>query len=303
MLPQILHHARSLAVATLLAVASAPPEAFAGPLTSTAPGTDAGTPAPGTPSGASAPEPSCARGRRVQVKPQELKKKVRAATSGAELKALLEPLGMNTEWIQDECTKREQPSVVLDVFRARIMSADAQDFVLQARGRVCESVSLLDGVVLHPLEGKDTFCAIGMPFLPGVPDAYHRSITFGFENLTDPVRQVFRVESTREDPRNTYGELSYWEAQGGELRSIFSIESGEHMGFQNAASSVKVTARGSGFPRELHIQESSRSCGRFVDMPSGHTSYTSDCTEAVNEVRQCYQRASPGDSGRYGECP
>lgn len=302
MFPRTRPHARSLATVALLAAAVATPDSFAGPPTSAATGTDAGVPAPGSPSGPPAPEAGCARGRRVQVKPQELKKKVRAASSAAELKTLLAPLGMTTEWMKDECTKTEKPSVVLDVFRARIVSADAQDFVFQARGDVCASLQVLDGVVLHPLEGQDTFCAIPMPFLPRVPDNFHRSTTFGFENLTDPVRQVFKVESKREDSRNTYEELSYWEAQGGELRSIFFIESGEHMGFENAVSSVKVTVRGSGFPRELRLEEESRSCGRFVDMPSGDTVHTTDCTEASNEQRLCYRRASPGGPGTYEKC-
>ncbi|HEX5753670.1 MAG TPA: hypothetical protein VFZ09_46200 [Archangium sp.] len=262
-------------------------------------------PAPAVPAPAKAPGEGCAKGRRVQVKPQELKKKVRGATSRTELKQLLGSLGMNIEWNGLSCSKKEEeepPSVVLDVFKARIVSAEQQDLVVQARGRVCEEAQLLSGVVLHPLEGKDTHCAIDMPFLPGLPDTYHRKTVFGFENLIDPVRQVFKVDSQREDSRNTYFELSYWEAQDGELRHIFSISTGEHMGFMNGVSTAKVTAQGAGFPRQLLIKESSRTCGNFVDMPSGESVYTSDCTEVLNEQLQCYQRDPKTGRAGYAEC-
>jgi hypothetical protein len=239
------------------------------------------------------------------VKPPELKKKVRGATSRTELKRLLGSLGMNTEWNGLSCSKKEEeepPSVVLDVFKARLVSAEQQDLVVQARGQVCEEARLLSGVVLHPLEGKDTYCAMDMPFLPGLPDTYHRKTVFGFENLTDPVRQVFKVDSEREDSRNNYFELSYWEAQDGELRSIFTLPTGEHRGFVNEVSTAKVTVQGTGFPRQLLIEESSRSCGKFVDMPSGDSVYTSDCTEVSNEKRECYQRDPRTGRAGYAEC-
>jgi hypothetical protein len=281
MAPQTRHPSRWIAIAALLTAGVPLPEALA------------------------QPPASCPKGRRVQVKPQELKKKVRKAASAAELETLLEPLGMTTEWRKEACTQKDKPSVVLDVFRARLFSAEKQDLVLQARGEVCAQglVALLDGVVLHPLEGQDTFCAIDIPFLPGVLNNFHGKTVFGFEKLTDPVRQVFRVDSATVDARNTTEELSYWEVQEGELRSIFSMmTSGEHLGFVNSAASAKVTVQGSRFPRELHIQESTRSCGRFVDMPSGESVYSQDCTEASNELRLCYQRAPNGPHSAYTEC-
>ena len=246
--------------------------------------------------------PRCAKGLRVRVKPPELKTKVRTARSSVDLKALLAPLGITTEWMRSTCT--EAPSVVLDVFQARIVSADTRDFVLQARGMVCGDTRLLDGVVLHPLEEPDTFCAIDMPFLPGMPDAYQVRTTFGLETLTDPVRQVFRVESKTSDSRNETESLEYWEAYDGELHLLFIIPTkNEHMGFVNSVSSAKVTVGGSGFPRELLIEESVRNCGRFIDLPSGERALTNDCTEATNEARWCFQRAPSGGAGGYRVCP
>ena len=143
------------------------------------------------------------------------------------------------------------------------------------------------GAVLHPLAEADTFCAIDMPFLPGEPDGFHQS-TFGFEHLTDPVRQVFKVKLQRADSRNSEDTLEYWEAQEGELRSLFSISSGESIGFMGGVSSAEVTLEG-GYPRVLRIDESSEACGRFVDLPSGATSYEGGCTKAENTARWCYQ--------------
>jgi len=164
---------------------------------------------------AQAPEEACAKGRRVQVKPQELKKKVRGATSREELKKLLDALGMTVDWSGLSCTQEVVPSVVLDVFKARLVSAEQQDLVVQARGSVCEGVRLLSGVVLYPLAGKDTWC----------------------------------------------------------------------------------------FPRQLLIKESTTECGKFVDMPSGDSVYTSGCTEVSNEQRQCYQRDPWSGRIAYAECP
>jgi hypothetical protein len=62
-------HASWAAAAVLLATPFTVPGAFAQTV-----------PTPAAPAPAKAPEEGCARGRRVQVKPQELKKKVRAAT-------------------------------------------------------------------------------------------------------------------------------------------------------------------------------------------------------------------------------
>jgi hypothetical protein len=252
---------------------------------------------------AQAPEEACAKGRRVQVKPQELKKKVRGATSREELKKLLDALGMTVDWSGLSCTQEAAPSVVLDVFKARLVSAEQQDLVVQARGSVCEGVQLLSGVVLHPLAGKDTWCAIAMPFLPGLPGEYHRKTVFGFVNLTDPVRQVFKVDSEEEHPRNTSVDLSYWEVQQGELRSIFGITSNVYSGFTHGASIAKVTPQGTDFPRQLLIKESTTECGKFVEMPSGDSVYTGDCTEVSNEQRQCYQRDPRSGRTAYAECP
>ncbi|RKH90036.1 hypothetical protein D7Y21_08185 [Corallococcus sp. AB045] len=246
---------------------------------------------------------ACPPALRVVVDPQELKKQVRAAKTTTGLRKLLHPLGLDSAWEQHECLKEEgQVSAQLDVFRARILLADAQDFVLQARGQACDGLKLLDGVVLHPLGGKNTFCAIPMDFLPGVVESQAYRAVFSFENLTDPVRQVVRVEKSDADSRNEYQTLSYWEAQEGTLRSIFTIESGSHMGFVHGATEVKVTPVGDAFPRFLQVKESSRDCGSFVDMPSGESVYESSCRDAENEVRMCYRRKSPGAPGGYDKC-
>ncbi|MBZ4333138.1 hypothetical protein [Corallococcus sp. AS-1-12] len=245
---------------------------------------------------------ACPPALRVVVDPQELKKQVRAAKTTAGLRKLLHPLGLDSPWERQECLKEEGPaSAQLDVFRARILSADAQDFVLQVRGQVCDGMKLLTGVVLHPLSGKNSFCATPMGFLPGVVESQAFRVVFSFENLTDPVRQVFRVEETDADSRNEYQTLSYWEAQEGALRSIFTIESGSHMGFVHGSTEVKVTPVGDAFPRFLQIKESSRDCGKFIYMPSGESVYETSCTDAENEVRMCY-RKSPGASGGYDKC-
>jgi hypothetical protein len=249
-------------------------------------------------------EERCLKGLLVRVKPQEQKKKFRKATTPAEAKALLEPLGLLTNWANDiaTCPADTRTELALDVFKARIVSASTEDFVLQARGTVCDR-RILVGTVLHPLAGTDTFCALPLPFLPGEPTEYDRGTTFGFEHLTDPVRQVFKVESQREDGRNSEHTLEYWEAQEGELRSLFSISSGESIGFIGGVSSAEVSVEGS-YPRVLRIDESSESCGRFVDLPSGATSYTTGCTRAENSARWCYQpvKDKPGQF-TYAPCP
>ncbi|WP_338261696.1 hypothetical protein [Corallococcus caeni] len=258
-------------------------------------------PAPTPPSKVS--QEACPPALRVVVDPQELKRQVRAAKTTVGLRKLLHPLGLDSAWERQECLKEEGPaSAQLDVFRARILSADAQDFILQARGQACDALKLLDGVVLHPLGSKNTFCAIPMKFLPGVVESQSFRVVFSFENLTDPVRQVFRVEQTDADSRNEYQTLSYWEAQEGSLRSIFTIESGSHMGFVHGSTEVKVTPVGDAFPRILEVKESSRECGKVIDMPSGESVYEPSCTDAENEVRMCYRRKSPGAPGVYDKC-
>lgn len=260
-----------------------------------------------TPAAAEAPpspsKDACPSGSRVVVEPQELKKQVRASETTDGLRKVLRPLGLDAAWGQLECLKKEGPtSAQLDVFRARIVSADAQDFVLQARGQLCEGMKLLAGVVLHPLGEKNTFCAIPMEFLPDATESESRRVVFSFVNLTDPVRQVFKVEMTETDARNEDETLSYWEAQEGRLRSIFTIKSTSHMGFVHGGTDVKVTPVGDTFPRVLEIKESSTNCGRFTDMPSGESVYDSSCTRAANEARMCYRRKSPGAPGSYDEC-
>ncbi|MHA7632797.1 hypothetical protein [Corallococcus sp. M7] len=279
---------RLLRAAVLLAVLCTTPASAEEPPSSTPPSKVA--------------QDACPPALRVVVEPQELKKQVRAAKTTAGLRKLLHPLELDSAWERMECLKEEGPaSAQLDIFRARILSADAQDFVLQARGQLCDGLKLLDGVVLHPLSGKNTFCAIPMEFLPGVVESQAFRVVFSFENLTDPVRQVFRVEKTDADSRNEYQTLSYWEAQEGSLRSIFTIESGTHMGFVHGSTEVKVTPVGDAFPRILQIKESSRDCGTFIDMPSGESVYDSSCTDVENEVRMCY-RKSPGAPGGYDGC-
>ncbi|QDF04727.1 hypothetical protein BHS04_16170 [Myxococcus xanthus] len=95
-------------------------------------GGDAGTTVPVVPP----PQPLiCPAERRVTVSPDTLKKQLRAATTTAEVKKLLAPLRFEFGWDQaDSCKAESAPAAVtLDVFRARIMSSETVDVVLQMR--------------------------------------------------------------------------------------------------------------------------------------------------------------------------
>lgn len=286
---------RRLFTGLLLATLLSPLGSFAAPPDSSDAGTAAGVPAP-PPSAPPAPvDASCPKGHRVQVDPQEMKKKIRAATSPALLKPLLERLGMNTEFMKLDCERAEPLSVVLDIFRARIVSADTRDFVLQTRGDICEG-QLLSGVVLHPLDDKGHFCAIKLSFLPDVLSGQEsrHSTTFGFENLTDPVRQVFRVDDGESESHGEQSDLSYWEAQNGELNSIFSAHSQNGVsaaqnGWYTEALVSTVEVVGKDFPRKLRLEESASNC-QPVTLPSGEA--VQQCAESKHTKTLCYLGAS-----------
>ncbi len=252
-------------------------------------------PSPAAPAPPSSEEAPCPKARIVKGKPKELQKKLRKTTAAAELKKLLEPWGLLTGWKEDTaaCPAQAADQITLDVFRARIVTVDQEDFVLQARGRLCDR-ALLSGKVLHPLAEADTFCAIDVPFLPG-EKPYHIDTTFGFEHLTHPVRQVFKVVD-RISPTGGHeggsSELSYWEAQKGKLQPIFSIETSTSTAGSSIAESsdAKVTVVGDTFPRELQIDESHESCGVLTEMPSGEYAESTGCSSAENQSRYCYQR-------------
>ncbi|QSQ13088.1 hypothetical protein [Myxococcus landrumensis] len=243
---------------------------------------------------------------RVTVRPLELKKQVKAATTTTELKKLLQPLGMLmlplSGWEACQGTGVDVASAQLDVFRARLVAADKQDVVLQARGVVCGSVRMLDGVVLIPTEGKDTFCALPLEFLPKLTHSSEHRAVFSFENLTDPGRQVFRVEKVESEVRSEDLALSYWEVQDGQLRSIFSVAWSSSVGLVTREADVKVVLVGKEYPRQLEVQESVRECGGTVDMPSGEQSQTEGCTHARNTERLCYRRESAKEPASYGRC-
>ncbi|AKF85070.1 hypothetical protein MFUL124B02_08855 [Myxococcus fulvus 124B02] len=250
----------------------------------------------------------CPQERRVTVVPKTLKKQLGAATRSAEVKKLLEPFHLELKWNRHSSCKEDAPaSVVLDIFRARIVSAETEDIVLQARGTLCGNAAFFAGVVLHPLAEKNVYCSMNMPFLPGEPESAGNGpdaprIVFAFENLTDPVRKVIRAE-LNDCPRFCHSELTYWEAQEGALKEIFRIEwdsGASHYGSSN--TNVSVSAEGKEFPRKLRLKESVESCGSQVTLPSGAIGYTSECDEASSEVVYCYQREEPQGPGRFNEC-
>lgn len=252
---------------------------------------------------------TCPAERRVTVSPDTLKKQLRAATTTAEVKKLLAPLHFEFGWDQaDSCKAESAPAAVtLDVFRARIMSSETVDVVLQVRGKVCEYLPLLAGVVLHPLAEKNVYCLTGMPFLPGLDTSYSDSpprVVFAFEYLTDPVRQVFKVDFYRESSRSEESVISYWEAQEGTLEEIFKL--GVLTGVASAVVSTSVEmsirAEGKEFPRRLRLRERARNCGKEVTLPSGAVQYDNECSEASNEVVYCYKRTGPQSPGVYVEC-
>ncbi|MCE9672883.1 hypothetical protein LY474_34265 [Myxococcus stipitatus] len=268
-------------------------------------GGDAGTVAPAAPP----PKPFvCPAKRRVTMSPQVLKKQLRAATKATEVKKLLAPLQLGLRWSDAEaCVEESAPAeVVLDVFRARILSADTEDFVLQARGVVCGSLPMLAGVVLHPLAEKGVYCLTEMPFLPGMETSYSNyppKVVFAFENLTEPVRQVFRVDFHQESTRSEDSAISYWEAREGTLEEIFKLESQSGVSFTFSTSSdVSVSAEGKEFPRQLRLKESVRNCGREITLPSGAVEHDNECSEASNEALYCYKRTAPDAPASYEKC-
>ncbi|WP_143097497.1 hypothetical protein [Myxococcus fulvus] len=240
--------------------------------------------------------------------PKALKKQLGAATRSAEVKKLLEPLHLELQWNRYASCEEDAPaSVVLDIFRARIVSAEMEDIVLQARGKICNNEAFFAGVVLHPLTEKNVYCSMNMPFLPGKPESAGSDpdatrIVFAFENLTDPVRKVIRAE-LNDCPRFCRSELTYWEAQDGALQEIFRIEWDSGAGPHGSSNtSVSVSAEGKEFPRKLRLKESVESCGSQVTLPSGATAYTSECNEASSEAVYCYQREEPRGPGRFNAC-
>ncbi|TQF11438.1 hypothetical protein FJV41_34160 [Myxococcus llanfairpwllgwyngyllgogerychwyrndrobwllllantysiliogogogochensis] len=300
------HHQARLLLLPLL-VASSPLAGHA----QTPPTMDAGTGGGDAGTGAVVAAPPkpwvCPLEQQVTVLPKVLKKQLGAATRFAEVKKLLEPLLLETRWDMYSSCKEDDPvSVVLDVFRARIVSAETEDVVLQARGKMCGQEQFITGAVLHPLAEKNAYCSINMPFLPGKPEqstSYDPTkIVFAFENLTDPVRKNIRVELV-DCPRFCHSELSYWEAQDGSLVKIFGIEwgsGGDYSG--SSSSSVSVTAEGKEFPRKLRLKESFESCGSMVTLPSGEIAHSSACDEASSEAIYCYQRNGSQLTGTFNEC-
>ncbi|NTX66193.1 hypothetical protein HUA74_36600 [Myxococcus sp. CA051A] len=257
---------------------------------------------------AAPPKPwGCPLEQQVTVLPKALKKQLGAATRSAEVKKLLEPLHLETRWdMYSSCDADDPASVVLDVFRARIVSAETEDVVLQARGTMCGQEQFIAGAVLHPLAEKNAYCSINMPFLPGKPESSisyaPTKIVFAFENLTDPVRKVIRVELVA-CPRFCTSEFSYWEAQDGSLKKIFGIEWGSGSDFSGSTNSnVSVSAEGKEFPRKLRVKESVESCGSTVTLPSGEIAHSSACDEASSEAIYCYQRNEPQLTGTFNEC-
>lgn len=256
---------------------------------------------------ASPPKPwVCPPERRVTVLPRVLKKKLSAAKESAEVKKLLEPLQLGLPWDRfGSCIKQNAPaSVTLDVFRARLLSAETEDFVLQARGSVCDNVLLLAGVVAHPLEEKNLYCLMKMPFLPGMNESYAPTVVFAFENLTHPLRHVIKVDSEEGQPSSMQYALSYWEAQGGSLEKIFGLEwSSGSDALGSGGSSVEVSAEGKAFPRQLLLKESTGGCKwETIELPSGKTEAVSNCDEASSEAVYCYKPTGSQGPGGYTEC-
>ncbi|MCP3105166.1 hypothetical protein LZ198_40490 [Myxococcus sp. K15C18031901] len=249
----------------------------------------------------------CPSERRVTVVPQALKKQLGAATTTAEVKKLLAPLQLGLPWDAEACTKAETPAAVkLDVFRARIISADTEDLVLQARGKVCEYLTLLAGAVLHPLGEKNTYCLTKMPFLPGMETSYSNfppEAVFAFENLTDPVRQAFKVDAHQGDVHGESNAISFWEAEAGSLVELFKLEwtDGAFTVF-SSSSEVTIRVEGKEFPRQLRLEEATRSCGTQTTLPSGELVVDSECSEASSESVYCYKRTRPDVPAAYEKC-
>ncbi|MBM7119251.1 hypothetical protein [Archangium primigenium] len=273
----------SLGLAAVLLVAGT---SFAGPPAQTAPAVE---------------PPRCAHGQRVQVKPSDWTAKVRAAPSAGELKSLFTALGLKTDWARAACGGT--PAVVPELQDARVLSADTRDVLLQVRGTVCGGTRLLDGVLLHPMGAPDTWCALRLPFLPGVPEASWVRTTVGFEHLTDATRQVIRVDSKTSDGRDDVEALEYWEGGREDVHLIFIVPTKtRHQGVVERASTAKVSPRGEGFPRELFIEETMRDCGQFVDLPSGARALSGTCREESQKTPWCYRRSPARDTGGYHPC-
>ncbi|WP_342379535.1 hypothetical protein NVS55_08670 [Myxococcus stipitatus] len=248
-------------------------------------GTGSGAAGPGA---VAAPPPKpwvCPPAQRVTLVPKALKTQLGAATRFAEVKKLLAPLRLAFEGNSyASCEKDAPASVVLDVFRARIVSAETEDVVLQARGKICDDQPFFAGMVLHPLAEKNAYCALSMPFLPGGLESSYgleHKLVFAFENVTDPVRKAFKVEYSS-CHRFCDHVVSYWEARDGALRSLFELEWSD-------GSSASISLEGKEFPRKLRLIETSSRCGSEVTLPSGAVERLPGCDEASNEVLYCYQ--------------
>jgi len=242
----------------------------------------------------------CPSSGRVTVTPEVLARKVDAARSTAELRALLQTVHLGAALDEKAC--READALLaprLDVSRARIVSAGAEDVLLLARGTVCGTQALLAGVVLHPVGAADTFCAIPLPFLPGLAEPGRVSTEVTVENLTDPVRQVLRVTTSLPSAEA----LSYWEWQAGALRSIASVKWGSFRGERRRESKATVSVVGAGFPRELEVQESVREWARSAKSSRDGRVYEPGSRTKKRTYRLCYRSESPGSPGAYVECP
>ncbi|MCP3102743.1 hypothetical protein LZ198_28090 [Myxococcus sp. K15C18031901] len=239
----------------------------------------------------------CPSSRRVTAKPQELARRVEAAKSTREVRELLQSVGMG---VALACGQGEAvASARLAVSRARLLSAEVEDFVLLAEGTVCGEEKLLDGVVLHPTGAADSFCVVPMPFLPGLVEPGHSSTGVIVENLTDPVRQVLRVVTVR----RAVHEWAYWEGEAGALRSIFSVTWGFFGGDDRREMTAKVSTVGSGFPRELEVRESIRESARFAKSSRGGRAYEPGSRTKERTYRLCYRREAPEDPRAYAPCP
>ncbi|MCE9671622.1 hypothetical protein LY474_27825 [Myxococcus stipitatus] len=242
----------------------------------------------------------CPSARRVKAVPEVLARQVAAEKSTPALRALLQSVHLGGPLEAKACREATVPaSARLELIRARVLSVDSEDLLLVARGTVCGEETLLEGVVLHPSGAADTFCAIPLPFLPGLAEPGRFSTEVTVENLTDPVRQVLRVTTNLQSVE----ELSYWEWQAGALRSIASVKWGIFRGERRRESTAKVSVVGAGFPRELEVQESVREWARSAKSSRDGRIYEPGSRTKKRTYRLCYRRESPGSPDAYVECP
>ena len=237
---------------------------------------------------------SCSGQRVASLQRGSFRKKVRAVKTHAELARVLADLGWPgaVPTVSAEC-----PSIVVDVtadvFPVRLVDGKTEDLVVQVRGKVCGRTALF-GVVLHPLAESSRSCSLKLPFLPGLLEN-GSEVKFGFASLTDPSRQVFRVDSVDVDQTGRTVSVEFWEVQEGRVARIFSGGYyDQEVGFDHSSTEYKLLISGDTFPKRLTER-------REVTEDSTSGGGTRHSTES-SEKDHCYGPAQgPQPSPRDGK--